>query len=163
MSAVGVLRRLHALRAIGWRLQDIADAIGVTTGALSSLLYKDRRHTHVTRALYERVQATYDRMSATPGPSPVTRDRALESGHAPPLAWDDDTIDDPDAEPVGVWTGERDSLDFDEWLFLVRAGEQPERAAERCGVQLNTVDRLARRSGRAEEFVAALHYGKAVA
>lgn len=158
MPAVGVVRRLHALRAIGWRLQDIADSLDVSTGALSSLLYKNRDQTHVTRSLYTRVLATYDRMSATPGPSPMTRDRALKAGFAPPLAWDDDTIDDPNAEPVGVWDGERESLDLDEWLFLVRAGELPERAAERCGVQLTTVDRLARRHGRAAEYVAALHY-----
>jgi hypothetical protein len=34
-----------------------------------------------------------------PGPSHRTRARARALGYAPPLAWDDDAIDDPSAQP----------------------------------------------------------------
>jgi predicted DNA-binding protein (UPF0251 family) len=52
---------------------------------------------YVTRSTAARVARLYDLLSMRPGPSPIAKRRALAKGWAPPLAWDDDTIDDPRA------------------------------------------------------------------
>ncbi|WP_205859648.1 helix-turn-helix domain-containing protein, partial [Phycicoccus flavus] len=53
----------------------------------------------VTVQRWREVRDVYDRLSMTPGPSPETRGWAVKLGYAPPLAWDEDTIDDPTATP----------------------------------------------------------------
>lgn len=69
------------------------------------------------------------------------------------MAWDEDGIDDPEAVPdLG---DRRRGVDLDDWLHLVRGGESPERAAERCGVKLTAVSRAAHRAGRHDLFLIA--------
>lgn len=41
-------------------------------------------------------------------------------------------------------------LDLDEWWWLVEGGEDPVRAAGRCGVSITAVARAANRAGRAK-------------
>lgn len=146
VSTVGAIRRLQALRAIGWTMRDIADKGGVPMGSIDSLLFKHRDT--MTRSLNARVTEAYELMSGTPGPSHLTSIRALRAGWAPPAAWDDDTIDDPNAKPSGVREKDTATLDLDEWWYLVRSGENPARAADRCGVTLSAVERMAWRRER---------------
>ena len=48
------------------------------------------------------------------------RSTAKRKGWAPPMAWDDDTIDDPQAKPVGLRTRKaRKAIDREELLWLV--------------------------------------------
>jgi hypothetical protein len=148
VPTVGAIRRLQALRAIGWTMRDIAEKGNVPMGSVDSLLFKHRDT--MTRSLNARVTAAYELMSGTPGPSEVMRTRARRAGWAPPAAWDDDTIDDPNAKPAGVREKDRATLDLDDWAYLVRCGENPERAAERCGVTLSAVERAAWRADRAD-------------
>lgn len=148
VPALGVQRRINSLRAGGWPLDKIAAELGVGMGSMSSLLYKQRDT--VTRTMYNRVAAVFDRLGATPGPSSETARRALAHGYAPPAAWDDDTIDDPAAKPDGVRDKDTATLDLDDWAYLVRCGEDPARAADRCGVTLSAVERMAHRYGRPE-------------
>lgn len=81
-------------------------------------------------------------------------DRSARAGWAPPMAWDDETIDDPAASPANGMDRKR-GVDLDEWLHLVRSGEHPDRAARRCGVSLNTVEVAAHRAGRTSDFTRA--------
>lgn len=100
VPATGTRRRLHALQAMGWRLRDINALTGHEIGALV------RDHYTVVRAsIAAAVADVYDDLWDKPGPSDVTRQRALVRGFAPPMAWDDDRIDDPKARPVGVEWG----------------------------------------------------------
>jgi hypothetical protein len=46
------------------------------------------------------VRVVYDRMSMTPGTSAYARNRAERQGWLPPLAWDDEMIEDPDYVPA---------------------------------------------------------------
>ncbi len=55
----------------------------------------------VTIQRWREISELYDRLSMTPGPSPQTRGWAKTLGYAPPLAWDEDTIDDPRSRPHG--------------------------------------------------------------
>jgi hypothetical protein len=147
VPTVGAIRRLQALRAIGWTLRDISEKGGVPWGSIDSLLFKHRAT--MTRSLNARVTEAYERMSGTPGPSETTRAKAVRAGWAPPLAWGDD-IDDPAATPNGVRQKDTATLDLEDWAYLVRCGEDPARAAERCGVTLSAVERMAHRYGRPE-------------
>lgn len=97
VDAVGTRRRLQALAAIGYPLDVLADQLGVIP---ARVWYLANRSRSVTPALADRIAEVYDRCSMTPGPSAQSRATATRRHRwAPPLAWDDDTIDDPDAQP----------------------------------------------------------------
>lgn len=93
VPAVGTTRRVQALMAIGWRKPDLATA-GIPSAQLVT-----RARSHVTAATWRQVGEVYDRLSMTPGPSASARERATRRGYAPPLAWDEDALDDPRATP----------------------------------------------------------------
>jgi hypothetical protein len=105
MPSIGVLRRIQGLLAMGWRHRDLDLRTGMNTRLLL-----DRGHGWIPPEIYADVCRVYDQLSMTPGPCARTRDTARAGGYAPPLAWDDETIDDPrvlpnlhgDGQDVGV-------------------------------------------------------------
>lgn len=102
IPAIGTQRRIQALQAIGWRITDIADALGLaTTRGVCAPLWQLMKRDHVRRSTAERIANLYDRWCMTPGPA-ANRNRAMavRRGWAPPLAWND--IDDPDELPRGL-------------------------------------------------------------
>jgi len=152
VTAQGVIRRLKALGALGWSTSAIAARCGLNVDTVKAW----RRGEFTDPSLVaDRVVAAYDALSMrAPNPtgrferSAVTqvRQRAARNGWASPLAWDDDTIDDPDATPdKGARTI---GTDLDEWLWIVNAGENPVRAAQRLGVTLHAIERAAYRNNR---------------
>lgn len=105
-SAAGVARRLQALYAVGWSWQRIASDMGVTLQAARRLATEPRDR--CMRSVYARVVAVYEDLSMRQPPFQtadekrsvtVSRNKSHAAGWLPPLAWDDDTIDDPDAKP----------------------------------------------------------------
>lgn len=96
IDATGTRRRLQALARIGHPYQAIADELGVVRSCVQQWT-SNRRVTRVTAA---RVVELYEAWSMRPGPSSKSRARAEAAGWPPPLAWDDDSIDDPAARPV---------------------------------------------------------------
>ena len=140
VPAVGARRRIRALLAIGWTHAHICQTAGLPR--MRSAVVLSQAGDLVALATHDRIAAAYDELSMRQGPS--VRNRRL--GYPPPLAWDDETIDDPDATPdLGARTR---GLDLDEWLHLVHGGATPEAASERCGVTLAYVKERARREGR---------------
>ncbi|MBQ1118468.1 hypothetical protein [Streptomyces sp. C3-3] len=101
VPAVGTVRRVQALMAIGHSLADIADAMGMARTALSNTVCGRRPAVAVDTA--RSAQRVYKEMSERPGDAKRSINRAVTRGWAPPAAWDDDTIDDPTARPE--WTG----------------------------------------------------------
>lgn len=93
--STGSLRRVRALTSLGWTNIQIARESGVSTRTLDHL--KREPTTYQTTA--DAIRRTYDRLSMTKGPSNIARAYAHRHGWAPPLAWDDDTIDNPEARP----------------------------------------------------------------
>lgn len=93
---VGTRRRIEALAALGWRPQDLADRFGISAQAVRHW----RSNPSTSLRVYRTVVGLYDELSMTRGPSRITARRAAASGYAPPLAWDDETIDDPAATPA---------------------------------------------------------------
>jgi plasmid maintenance system antidote protein VapI len=95
VDATGTIRRIEALHALGWRQKDIAAHLGARWQSVAGMRIAGR----VYRSTADRIAQVYDRLSMTPGPSKLGRERALARGLVPPLAWDDETIDDPAAQP----------------------------------------------------------------
>lgn len=106
-DATGTARRLQALAALGWPPSVLARRIGVSRSTFEHIV---KGHIQRTSAgVVAAVSDLYEELSMTPGPSDHWRRIAADKGWAPPLAWDDDTIDNPDAAPD---LGAREHVDW---------------------------------------------------
>ena len=115
VDACGTIRRLRALVAIGHTQTALCSRLGVTPGNGCQLFRGER--TWVTAATATKVADLYNQLAMTPGPSGRARRHAHTRGWAPPLAWDDDLIDNPNAQPD---LGEKRSMKFDERFLELR-------------------------------------------
>lgn len=98
VDPTGTRRRIQALAWMGWPAAEVAVRAGTTPATLRTLILPHRRP---SVALARRVARVYDELSMVPGPSAAAASKARGLGFAPPLAWDDETIDDPQARPCG--------------------------------------------------------------
>ena len=92
----GTVLRLRALVAIGYTQTDLASRIGWTVHNLSHVVLGRSAVWVETR---DKVAALYDELAMIPGPSNRSRLHAQRRGWLPPLALDDDRLDDPDYVP----------------------------------------------------------------
>jgi hypothetical protein len=97
IPAIGTQRRLQALVAFGYSHMALAARLGIGNSALGRVY----RQTRVTAQLAHNVDALFRELQLIPGPDRRARLRAQRMGWALPLAWDEDTIDDPAAQPAG--------------------------------------------------------------
>lgn len=104
---VGVARRLQALVAIGYSNEQLSAEIGYHQGRLAEIIYAGQRkmpRSYVYAATARDIVAAFDRLeNIHPGDGFANRRarlRARRNGWAPPLAWDPETIDDPNAVPA---------------------------------------------------------------
>jgi len=97
VDSTGTVRRLRALVAMGQPQGVLAERSGCSYTYISTLTHGQRAT--VTVALAQAVQRAYDELSMVVGPSEQARKRARRLGWDGPLAWDEDTIDDPRAVP----------------------------------------------------------------
>ena len=102
IDSTGTVRRLQALVALGYPAASLGERIGVSVSNTAHTL----RATQVTVRRARQVAVLYEQLSHVPGESKRARMRAQRQGWAPPLAWDEDTIDDPAASPVDTDGGE---------------------------------------------------------
>ena len=98
VDKTGTVRRVQALQRLGWSAEVMSHMLGHSGAYLNVTINRDGR-LGVHQRTAEKVRDLYERLSMTIGPSDITRRRALRAGWAPPMAWDDDTIDDPNAAP----------------------------------------------------------------
>lgn len=152
VPAEGSRRRIRALLAAGWTHQHITAAMQqAATGLQRSAIVLHQRGELVEARTAKAVAAAYDALAMRPGPSAATRGRAARAGYPPALAWDDDTIDDPTAQPAD-WrpqTGKRSTASMvEDAAELAAAGERLEVAAARLGVAAGTLERALYRAGR---------------
>jgi uncharacterized protein YerC len=131
VDATGTVRRLRALVAVGWTFW----AISARAGHAKTWALNITRSTTVTTTTRDLIARLYDEMWNTLPPlnTPVekqsyarSRRIAQKHGWASPLAWDDDTIDDPGAEPE-LPTAEELWAEAVEYAL---AGEQPQLTPE---------------------------------
>jgi len=95
----GTRRRLRALAAIGWHSDAISEITGIHPKQIQEYTSANSRRHVVYVSTARIVEDVYDKLSMTHGPSVITTSRAKAKGWAPPLAWDDDELDDPEARP----------------------------------------------------------------
>ncbi|MFF3404022.1 hypothetical protein ACFYW6_36730 [Streptomyces sp. NPDC002659] len=98
VTEIGLLRRLRGMRAAGWTLPAIAQAGATTAKSLTDFA---KTHTS-TPAVRAAILTAWARLSHQPGPSSQAGRRAAAEAWDPPLAWDEHSIDDPDATPNGT-------------------------------------------------------------
>lgn len=141
VNAAGSRRRLRALVALGHPRRFLAGQLDVSVRAVRMLVDRDDQ-AFVRAATRAAVIALYDELSMTIPPtsreSLAARTFAAEHGWVPPLAWDDETIDDPEAETDRGFGGEHETEDDVDEIAVERAiaGDQPGglRPAERRAI-----------------------------
>jgi hypothetical protein len=94
---IGAVRRIQGLLAIGWTHAHINAAGELASHRSENTL--GQAGDWINRDTHDAICRVYDQLSMTSGPSARTRGRAAKLGYPPPLAWDDDEIDDPAAVP----------------------------------------------------------------
>lgn len=109
VDSTGPVRRIQALVALGWSQSKICVRLNVSRANFTPIAQGVRptmlvSHDKAIRALYEELsmqrppEATHrDRIAAS-----RSRNYAKAHGWFPPLAWDDDLIDDPEAKPYAT-------------------------------------------------------------
>jgi DNA-binding CsgD family transcriptional regulator len=98
VPAFGATRRVRALYALGhlnWQIAEVAGVSRDTVCALAAASWPT-----IKVAADDGIRAAYNELSMRTGTSWKTRRLAERNGWAPPLAWDDDTIDAPCAVPM---------------------------------------------------------------
>lgn len=103
IDGTGTRRRVQALATLGWSRAVIGERIGMRSDHFRKALGRER----VTARLARKVAAVYDELwnqdplahGVSKASVERTRAEAVRAGWVPPLAWDDDAIDDPAAMP----------------------------------------------------------------
>jgi len=109
VPACGMRRRLQALQVAGFTLAFISEPMGRHSTQVSFMARNDAKYTYYS--MHKAVVGVFDKLISvdpldvgqTPRQVAVAKAAAKRNGYAPWTAWDDDTIDSPDAYPE--WTG----------------------------------------------------------
>lgn len=145
VHGIGTRRRLQALAAIGYSASHVGREFGISGSAVALTM----KHEYVNASTAARVKELFDRWQLTPGPSDAVRRLAKRRGYLPPLAWDEDTIDDPNAQPYDMTVVDPNAW-YEDYLELKELGKSDELIAERLGYSLDTLKtKLWRRSKNA--------------
>jgi len=152
---IGGRRRIQALLAIGWRHQDLTPLLGLPS---ANVIFQDGQW--FTKRKHDAIKRVYDQLWDKPGPGGVRcTSRAAKAGYVPPLAWDDETIDDPKAQPnLGLSKPKRGrptkgpvpatDAQLEDVEFLVEQAYKWDAITERLGVEPESLERLLYRKGR---------------
>lgn len=96
-SPVGSMRRLQSLIRIGYNIEWISAEINRDAKTLARI--STGKASNVTVDVARDIRSLFGRLQMTEGPCPRARIRAERAGWSMPLGWDEDEMDDPDAEP----------------------------------------------------------------
>jgi hypothetical protein len=144
--AVGTARRLRALVAYGYPQRDLCTRIGQSPGWCSDVV--TGRSERVTATSARAVAELFTQLQMVPGTDRNARRRAKAKGWLPPLAWDEERIDDPVYEPEVVQTPRTPEDDFTDFEYLLSSGEGVEAACARLGLAPASLKRKYERHGR---------------
>jgi DNA-binding NarL/FixJ family response regulator len=141
VPAFGAVRRIRALQAMGWPLSQI----GPDQYAAKDVLVREGGTIRASR--WREIATAYDRKAMTIGPSPRARSIAKAADWPLPLCWDDDAIDDPNAQPERRRTKADDRADEHAERRQIAAaltarGFTGTQIAMELGVTTRTVERL---------------------
>jgi transcriptional regulator with XRE-family HTH domain len=156
IDATATRRRLQALVCCGYSQAALAARLGILRSNFHQITCDQ-----VTAATARAVAALYDELWDVPPDESGHRARisvsrarnyARARGWVPPMAWDDDTIANPDATPAEDWQrparlGAADLVEEAEELIAWEGSRQL--AAERLGIKRDTLDTALARARRA--------------
>lgn len=144
VAAVGVVRRLQALRATGFTLADIAAELDCTAEAVRHWT----KGTQVRQETWQKIADLYERLSGSVGASEATRRRGQQAGWLLPFEWDGYDIDDPRVTPPRAIRSGRQPRDEeagqrhrDEVERLTALGFSAPEIADRLGVSPRQITR----------------------
>lgn len=147
VDATGSHRRLQALVAVGWSQRRLAERLGISPANFGTMMRRPRvlaSKARSIRDLYEELWDTVPECQSTQERLAVVRARAfaVARGWAPPMAWNEEDIDNPDAAPA---TGESTYGIDDVAIERALAGDKtvsltPEERAE--AVRIGTAEHL---------------------
>lgn len=138
VPALGTRRRLQALVAFGYSRSDLCRRLGIQVSNGHKLFLED--HDRVLASTARAVEALFNELQMTPGTSPRARNEGQRRGWPLPMAWDEDTIDDPSARadagdstpvPFTERYEELRDLGLSDQAIAARLGIQPESLARR--------------------------------
>lgn len=122
IDPTGTRRRVEALEMLGFGRMAMADEVGMPKASFSRALRADRITAQVARAVMALYDGWWNQTPESHGVLPWVADRTRRSakarGFVGPLAWDDNTIDDPaavpqtDAQPADYTDGKEAEGDF---------------------------------------------------
>jgi hypothetical protein len=119
IDAAGSHRRLQALVCVGWSQSKLAGHLGMTGRNFGTLMRNER----ITAGKAKRIRSLYDELWDQAPPEVTGPDRAATSrarnhakahGWLPPMAWDDELLDVPEAELKTELTRRVELMDDDE-------------------------------------------------
>lgn len=148
VSAIGTRRRLQGLSALGWDHQTVSTATGIDGDRLARLKRIDAACGFCTVREARRVDEVFQRLQMITPPKSRAGSRsrhfARVNGWPLPLAWDEDTIDDPNSLPH-TGSGADDFADLiADHRYL---GRDDRDIARRLGLKLDTLQQRLRRAG----------------
>lgn len=156
IDATGTVRRLQALVAIGWSQARIGKQIGIAPGNTTKLM----NATQVSVRRAQQIKELYDRAWNRPqtgadwhAKTSATKARKMAAarGWVSPLAWDDDTIDDPAAVPDTGDKPQKQEALAENIEFMLTTGASRDEIAQRIGAgSWETVERQLHRMGRGD-------------
>jgi hypothetical protein len=156
VDSTGTLRRLQALVAIGWSQARLGRQLGVEPGNFGTFMAASQctaRRALAVRDLYEQCWNKPQTGTDWHSKAAATRARnlAVARGWLPPMAWDDDEIDIPEATPdLGGREMLRDTIG-DDVEYMAKTGATREEIADRLGAaSWETVERQLHRINRGD-------------
>jgi lambda repressor-like predicted transcriptional regulator len=150
VDATGSRRRLQALSYLGHPARVIAAELGRLDRKTYLHIQSGRNRTIRARTADD-IRRLYDRLWQVDGISERTRQHARRMGYVPPLAWDDDTIDDPAAKPAEWQRTGRQSLVAEDLAELLDMGETVAAIAARFNVSSDAVNQAMSRYRNRQE------------
>lgn len=151
----GTTRRLQALAVLGYTLEAIRDRTGIPMMSLSYA--QSGRLGSVSAQRWAIVRDLYEEIGLRQGPSRNATARALRRGWVGPLAWDDDSMDDPNVQPAPArndathkFAGrpQADVVEDVAWLIEHDAALTSQQAADRLGMRVDSLQQALRRAGQ---------------
>lgn len=135
VDATGTIRRVQSLMAIGYQLCDIAQRSDISWQAASGIL--NGKQGSVIASTAQSVDRVFRELQMAPGGDVRAIRRAKRNGWHPPFAWDEDTIDNPAADPH-VSTVDKNSW-LDEYRELKGFGLDLDQIAGRMGIRRDSL------------------------
>jgi transcriptional regulator with XRE-family HTH domain len=163
VTLAGAQRRVRALMARAWSLAEIAQQAGIDAASLERLLAQRKATPDQVRRIAEVYDRLWDQLpplgtAAQREAADAALARARRSRWAPPMAWDDDVLDDPAGRPAPGWRPRRSSqygsADLAEDARFIREHgdyrhSSSTQIAARLGVSKSRLDKACRRAGGA--------------